>query len=343
VQINRVSLGVVLALVAIAGFGCGLFVATSWATPNSEKPTATAAPSATLTLTNTPAPTKTRAPTKTPRPARPIKKLGPEISMGTNVVLGKPPVLKLRNVTREYVGEVRQTVGPDTLIIIRFQQGEPKIEGDPRQVARDWYASHRDDILAMKALGGPNIAFETAINECPDEHLDWYVQFSLELIPMMHNDGVRVVAGNPAVGGWGEENWPKFKPVLNILKPDDFLGLHEYWVDTADLNNRWHVGRWTIPEIAAVIGNTKIVITECGRDVVEGRGKPGWQLTCDADTYLWDLETYDALLRQYPNVVGACVFTIDKNWPKFEVYDIWPQVVFRYSLTPTPQPAQPAS
>ncbi len=353
----RISRGYARALVALAawlacGIGlllgmmaCGSPTATPTGTPTATSsvtstaiPTETTTPSGTWTPTRTATPTKTRTPTKTPRPPRPIAKIGPEISAGTHAPLGKPPVVKLRNVSREYVGEVRQEVGPDCLIVIRFEADEPDMQMEPRQAAREWYGRRRDDILAMKAAAAPNIAFETAVNECPDEQLDWYVQFSLELIPLMHRDGVRCVAGNPAVGQWSEKLWPKFKPVLAILKPDDFLGLHEYWSDTADIDNRWHCGRWAIPDIAAVLGNVKIVVTECGRDRVEGKGRSGWRHTVDEADYLYDLETYDILLRQYPNVVGATAFTIDPNWEYYNLFDIWPQVVFRYSLTPPPPP-----
>ena len=143
-----------------------------------------------------------------------------------------------------------------------------------------------------------------------------------------------MVAGNPSVGQWHEDLWPKFRPVLEILRPDDFLGLHEYWADESDLDNRWLCGRWTIPQIAEVLGDVKIVVTECGRDQVGGRGRPGWQLTTDAGTYLWELETYDALLRRSRNVVGATVFSMDPTWGSFDVYGIWPEVVYRYSIAP---------
>ena len=301
----------------------------------SEQPTETPGEEATGEATRKP--TRTRKPKPTPRPARPISKIGVEISRGTNVSLGKPKVVKLRNVTREYVGEVRKAVGPDCLIVIRFHdQADTNI--DPRQSARDWYGRMRGEMLAFRDAGAPHIAFETGVNEPPNEQMDWIVQYSLELIPLMHNDGLRCVAGNPGAGNWAEDVWPRFKPVIDILRPDDFVGLHEYWVDTGDIDNRWHCGRWTLPQIAAVLGNTKIVITECGRDTVEGRGKPGWKETCSEEDYLWDLETYDILLNQNPNIVGATVFTLDKDWQAFDVYGIWEQVVYRYSLTPTPQP-----
>lgn len=331
------------ALMVLGLVGCRPSTVTPYATPTvtlTATPSGTATPTPSSTVTATASPT----PTKTPRPPRPITKIGPEIVSGTNVPLGKPPVVKLRNVSKEYVGEVRQLVGPDSLIVIRFEFDEPDTKMDPRQAAREWHARRRDDMLAMKAAAEPNIAFETAVNECPGELLDWYVQFSLELIPLMHGDGLRCVAGNPGVGQWSVEKWPRFKPVIDILKPDDFVGLHEYWVDTADIDNPWHAGRWRIPEIAAVLGDVKIVVTECGRDEVEGRGKPGWRRTSDAADFLCDLEEYDILLREFPNVVGATAFAIDRNWPDFNLYDIWPQVVFRYTLplpTPTPHLATP--
>lgn len=304
--------------------------------------TPTTAPSVTSTVTPTPSSTATATatprPTNTPRPPRPIAKIGPEISAGTNLPLGGPPAIKLRNVSREHVAEVRALAGPDTLLVIRFEFDQPSSHGDPRQEARDWFARRRADMLAMNAAAAPNIAFETAVNECPGDLLAWYVDFSLELIPLMHADGLRCVAGNPAVGQWSVEQWSEFAPVLAILRPDDLLGVHEYWVDTGDIANPWHCARWSIPEIAAVLGDVKIVVTECGRDVVEGYGQPGWRRTCNSEDMLYDLEEYDALLRRFPNVIGATAFTIDPTWPDFNLYDLWPSVVFRYSLTPTPVP-----
>ena len=136
-----------------------------------------ASPAATLTIEPSPVPSPTpiegtaaaptTEPSPTPRPARPITKLGPEISRGTNVVLGKPKVIKLRNATREYVAELRQQMGPDCLIVVRFHdQADTNI--DPRQSARDWYGRVRSEMLAFRDAGAPNIAFETGVNEPTD-------------------------------------------------------------------------------------------------------------------------------------------------------------------------------
>ncbi|HOR00298.1 MAG TPA: hypothetical protein PLJ35_15915 [Anaerolineae bacterium] len=338
---RRTVLLVVVALLAVAGAALG--VLTRRAPSTAPSATGTLAPVETPAVTPTPTATPrrrpsgtvtaTRVPTKTPRPPRPISKIGPEISGGTHVALGTPPVVKLRNISAEYVGQARQEVGSECLIVVRFEFDEPDQAHEPVQAAREWFDRRRGDMLEMKAAGGPNIAFETGANEVGDSGLDWYVAFSLELIPRMHADGLRCVAGNPAMGTWNEQNWPRFAPVIAILTPDDLLGLHEYWASEAQIDDRWYCGRWSIPEIAAVIGNTKIVITECGRDI-------GWAQMNDAEQFLYELEKYDILLNQYPNVVGATAFTIDANWGDYNVFDIWPQVVYRYSLTPTPQPGR---
>ncbi len=340
-QLRHLTPQLLLGALSIALIVVGCHTLAPTATPTAQPiiaptitpvPTETTVPSPTATLApgETPA-SPTPRPTRTPRPPRPITKIGPEIYFGTHTRLGKPRVAKLRDVSKEYVAEVRQEVGPDCLIVIRYQFDEPNMDVDPRQSAREWYERRRGDMLAMKATGAPNVAFETGVNECPDDRLDWYVQFSLELIPRMHADGLRCVAGNPSMGTWNEKNWPKFAPVIAILKPDDLIGLHEYWADEAQIDDRWYCGRWSIPEIAAVLGNTKIVITECGRAA-------GWMTAENGDDFLWELEKYDQVLAQYPNVVGAAAFTIDANWGAFNLFDLWPKVVFRYSLTPTPQP-----
>jgi murein DD-endopeptidase MepM/ murein hydrolase activator NlpD len=114
--------------------------------------------------------------------------------------------------------------------------------------------------------------------------------------------------------------------------------LHEYWADYADISNRWHCWRWTkVPELAG----KQIVVTEAGRDIVEGKGKAGWQLSCDATTYLADLRAYSRLLDAYPNVLGATVYqvgAISQQWKPFGVSGIWPQVVSEYGGVIMPQP-----
>ncbi|NLD43664.1 MAG: SpoIID/LytB domain-containing protein [Chloroflexi bacterium] len=119
----------------------------------------------------------------------------------------------------------------------------------------------------------------------------------------------------------------------------DLLGLHEYWVDHRDIENPWHAGRWRlVPRLQSV----NIVVTECGRDVVEGRGQAGWQRTCGAGEFVADLHRYAAIIAEAPNVVGACAFQMgspDPKWRPFDLTPVWPAVVAEYSGRPPAWPA----
>jgi hypothetical protein len=120
----------------------------------------------------------------------------------------------------------------------------------------------------------------------------------------------------------------------------DLVGLHEYWSDYADIGNRWHCGRWTM---APELGGKPIVVTECGRDIVEQHGQAGWQRSCTAAEYMADLRCYSRLLDAYPNVVGATVYqvgAIDPKWKPFDVTAIWPQIVSEYEGVSMPQPEE---
>lgn len=162
----------------------------------------------------------------------------------------------------------------------------------------------------------------------------------------MHTHGLRSVLGNWSVGVPDLPTWQTYRPLLNEMRPGvdaDLVGCHEYWSDYADIGNRWHCGRWTmVPELAG----KQIAITECGRDYLSdiNRGKPGWQLTCDAPTYMADLRAYSRLLDAYPNVVGATVYqvgAIDPKWKPFDVTSVWGQVVAEYAeeaIIPAPPP-----
>lgn len=267
--------------------------------------------------------------------------IGLHIIGGTQVNLGRPRLVKLVNVDAAYVRQVRAAVGPQALIIVRWVEAWDL--SNPEQAARDWYARHH---AQMAAMADANVAFESC-NEIPDDLAPLYARFEAERLSLMHEAGLRSVVGNFSVGTPDLDVWATYRPMLQAMRPGDLLGLHEYWIDTADINNRWHCGRWTIPEIAAVIGNTKIVITECGRDLVEGRGKPGWRQACGAAEFLEDLRRYNALLEQFPNVVGGTVFSTPGPggaWASFDPSEVWPAVVAGYSNPQTyPRGGMPTS
>ena len=262
------------------------------------------------------------------------RKLGIHVIGGTTLAFGRPGVTKLVDVSTEYVRQVRSLVGPDCLIVVRWVEN-----GLLDSAADSWFHRHLAQMQAMSA-GDPMVAFESA-NEVADSDAPRYSVWELARMRLMHTAGLRSVVGNWSVGTPDLPKWAMYRPLLNEMRggdTPDLVGLHEYWADYADISNRWHCGRWTmVPELAG----KPIVVTECGRDQVEGHGKPGWKLSCDAATYLADLRAYSRLLNAYPQVVGATVYqvgAIDPQWKPFDVTAIWPQGVSEYEGVTMPTP-----
>jgi len=256
-------------------------------------------------------------------------KLGLHIIGNWRGSLGRARLVKLVDVSVEYVAQIRAELGPQALIIVRWVQGSQPLD-NPAARAQQFVARYQSAMLAMRQTAGANIAFE-GYNEIPDDQAEAYAAFEVERLRLMHSLGLRSVVGNWSVGTPDIQVWAKYQPVLNAMDSRDFVGLHEYWVDTADISNRWHCGRWQlVPQLAG----KPVVVTECGRDVVEGRGQPGWKRTCDPATFLADLRTYNTLLERFPNVLGATVFSTPGPggaWSDFDPSPVWPSVVASYS------------
>jgi len=262
-----------------------------------------------------------------------LDKISVQVMGGWSGNLGRCRTVKLVNVSVDYVGRVRQLVGPDCEIYIRYEYDDPPIDAlNAEGAAIQWFGRRLPDMRAMRAAGGKNTIIELPRNEPPTSILVPLVRFYVTLVPLMHREGFAIAVGNCSVGTWNENEWYRFAPIIAQLTPEDRVSLHEYWSDYDDISNPWHCARWTQPQIAAVIGRTPIIVSECGRDIVEGKGLRGWRKTCDGAQFLRDLTKYNALLEQYPQVRGAQVFIVGQHWwPDFDPSPIWPQVVAAYS------------
>ncbi len=269
-----------------------------------------------------------------------MNKLGAHIIGGFSGSLGRPTIVKLFECSPEYVRQVRGQVGERCLIIVRRYVASQDLSA-PVDAARRWFSLYEPYIMGC-ARGDSNIAFE-GYNEIPDALADAYCTFEVERLRLMHQAGYRSVVGNFSVGCPDIPVWAKYVPMLKAMSPLDLLGLHEYWADEADIANRWHCGRWQlVPTLSAF--NLAIVVTECGRDVVEGKGKPGWRATCNSEQFLRDLRAYDDLISCFGFVKGAVVFALGQlngQWLAFDSNDIWPAVVASYPTTPTIPPDVP--
>jgi len=262
------------------------------------------------------------------------RKIGLHIIGGYSGPLGVPRVVKIVDPSVQAMRDLRDRVGADCLIIVRWYEcAQPLVPPEDR--AREWFARRVGFMRELR--GDTNIAYES-YNEVPDSQAALYALFEMVRMDSMHKEGFRAVMGDFSVGCPDLPIWKTYEPMLAKMKAGDLLGLHEYWIDTADINNPWHCARWTlVPQLKDV----PIVVTECGRDIVEGKGRPGWQHTCNATTFLLDLGLYGQLLDKFSNVLGATVFqdgSLDPTWSAFDVKDIWDKVVSQYATDPAPTP-----
>lgn len=258
-----------------------------------------------------------------------INKIGLHIINGTNLALGRPRVVKLVNVTAEYVRQVRAEVGPECLIVVRWVEDQQPLD-DPVMAAHIWFGRH---LRMMRELQpDANILWE-GYNEIPDEQAEAYCHFEVTRLSSMHYEGLRSVVGNFSVGTPDLPVWETYRPMIEAMGPGDLLGLHEYWTDRADIANPYHCARW---QLVPQLKDVPIAITEAGRDYTSdtGRGQSGWKLTCNAEEYLADLHAYGALLDWWSQVKGTMVFQVGSISPEFQGFDareVWPRVVAAYT------------
>jgi murein DD-endopeptidase MepM/ murein hydrolase activator NlpD len=270
-----------------------------------------------------------------------MSKLGLHIQNGYRGNLGKPRIVKLVDPSPEYIREVRALVGDGCALVVRWTLREQPLD-NPAQNARDLYAKLRPMMVDP-------LAYYEAYNEIADGPAPQYAAFLVEWLRLMHVGGRRSAVGSWPVGVPDIPVWATYAPALAAMHGTDVLSLHEYWSHGADMANPWHVGRWRmVPEIA----QHKIIVTECGRDVVEGRGYRGWHADggLTANGYLRELREYNAICESNPNVLGATVFTagqiVDAQWQPYEVNSLATEIVAEQGepqsappvVTPQPEP-----
>ena len=284
------------------------------------------------------------------------RKIGLHIEGGTSVPLVSPTgvsptVVKLVNVSPEYVAQVRKQVGPNTLIVIRWTEAEQPLD-NPVENARRWFDRRRrqmEEIDPNRGYLDDIVAFE-GYNEIPDELASAYCAFEIERLRLMHEAEFNSVIGNFSIGTPDFPVWAVYKPMLDAMGPGDYLGLHEYWANWRDMSNTYHLLRFTRPEVEPFLRGKRIILTECGRDRIEDGGLPsgewgyrGWRADpeCTPEKYaeeLWELGT---ALDRHDLVVGACVFGVGGfGWGDFDVTGLWPRVVAEYEPEPVEPPAE---
>jgi len=161
----------------------------------------------------------------------------------------------------------------------------------------------------------------------------------------LHRMGRAVAFCAPSVGQYELDVWDVMRGLKPIMASDDVVVVHEYWVDEAGLDNRWHCGRFTkVPWLA----EAPIIVTEIGRDIVEGHGYRGWKAAgVSREQYLREIAQYnDEVLMPYPNVIGGTLFTVgnDPQWADYDVTDVYNDIqLWRHSTPKSPPSPEPGS
>ena len=192
------------------------------------------------------------------------------------------------------------------------------------------------------------------------EGMAWYAQFEIERMSLMSDLGLRCVVGNFATGCPSDLTlWEPFMPAIEEMEQHGaLLGLHEYsspymwWMTGAfqvDPTEDEGDEGWTTLRYRKVyrqffepagLGDTPLVITECGLDPLAAVNKvrPGMKIgtwlslgdywreqdgeTSKADFYFRQLQWYDLELQKDPYVLAAfiyCYGNFGKPWSEFDV------------------------
>lgn len=359
--------------------------ATGSATPaRSSTPTLTATPSpwapdgyhlplitrrhtmATPAPTLTPTPTRTPTPTVTPTPTRPwpeaLSEPGPS-KLGLHIQWNNSPdilefIRRYRPSVVKGVGDVSymaevKALSPTTVTVARPQGGDPTMDEDPIQAARDYVARH----LAYYR-DNPGVDYWEGLNE-PNagDHIEWLAAFEAERVRVMAQHGLRAAVGAFSTGVPEWEDFRTFLPAVEAAyRHGGILTLHEYDAPTMQrsvgmalpgMSARSDSGtlllryRWWYEDLLRPRGIVvPLVISEAGVDGgIPNRPGPrglGWRDftgywgdqglgTDGVRMYLDQLAWYDAELRRDDYVVGCAIFTagaMGSDWASFDVTDI---------------------
>lgn len=169
-----------------------------------------------------------------------------------------------------------------------------------------------------------------------------YTQMHIEAAPVVHAYGTKLL-------GFSFSTWSHPQPAeiayLDSVRwgDCDAIGIHEYWgpIGFTPANALWHreVHRMSS-------GHPPIIISECGRDGVEGANcygapKCGWvDQQVPADQYVGEVLQFDALISQDYYVEGANVFDAGPtpDWMGYDTDRITPALVGTGPVPP-PEPA----
>lgn len=215
---------------------------------------------------------------------------------------------------------------------------------DPAALARQWYPALREKWLLNKA-DYYQCTNEQGGGEGPDVegNLLHLIAFEREIMRLANLDGLKVCVLNLAGGSPGDiDLWKRvcMPFVIEAWQGKNVYGRHAYGSgDLVDATGNVIPGNPARPFIelgllrqAGAAGG--IVITEAGID--GGFGFAG------VDRFTAQLTGYERLLRQYPEFVGCCAWTLG-NWSEANWQAAIPTITSYLNANPTPAWTWPAT
>ncbi len=205
----------------------------------------------------------------------------------------------------------------------------------------------------LHALGGYRhpLLYVEVFNEIPKELTAQHADLLDEVVPILHQSGVKVIGPCWSTGDFEQEHWEEMR--RHGWCGLDGVALHAYWGMPHGLPQHEVLTPWNALRYREHWrpGDPPLFITECGRDMVRDApggkyvGGKGWRNDgLSAEEFIDELEAYEAELQKDPYVLGATVFSAgpSDDWRAFDTDEISDRFVINpepYRLTETPPPA----
>lgn len=155
--------------------------------------------------------------------------------------------------------------------------------------------------------------------------LEQHADFMAAIVPILHSHNRLVIGfnfsvGNPGLAEYGDKD--DFQYLYNrSFCGVDAIGYHAYW-GPKGLDEPYAL-RYRVMH-RAVPSHPPFILTECGRDAVEG-GQSGWKASgLSADEYLNELTLFYNEFLKDNYVLGAVVFTAGptQDWLNFSTDEL---------------------
>ncbi len=209
-----------------------------------------------------------------------------------------------------------------------------------KKICRPIWRLNKDGAVAAQQIIAFYGGFRPDYTELWNEYDEWGRHELYERIrqtriatDILHQAGLKVAGFSFSTGTPEEAEWVMVQAAG--YAGVDAIALHEYWGSQG--LSTWNALRYR--RAHDLLGNhPAFIITECGRDEVEGGGR-GWKASgISAEQYKGELDSYDSELGRDSYVIGATVFTTGggAGWGNFDVDELIAGSGRGSSPSPTP-------